>query len=241
MRDVLNIERLEISSGERVAIIGPNGAGKTTLLRLLGGSVAPSCGQLQVLDRKLRADRSARWPRVQLLAHRLQVGQVLQGVHLLGRLSAIENVLVGSLGRQRGWSAWLSCFGVYPPHEKEMALRAMAHMGVAHLVATRSDQLSGGERQKVAIARLVLQAPRLILADEPTSALDPAGALEVCKLLARAAVGATLVTVVHNPALLPMLADRVIGLKGGRMVFDVPTAGITEAVLFDLYGRNGAA
>jgi phosphonate transport system ATP-binding protein len=82
---------------------------------------------------------------------------------------------------------------------------------------------------------MLMQRPRLILADEPTASLDPLAAAEVCSLLARAAAGATLVTVVHNPSLLPLLADRVIGLKHGRLAFDKPLADVSDADLARLY------
>ncbi len=99
----------------------------------------------------------------------------------------------------------------------------------------RADRLSGGERQKVAIARMLMQQSKLILADEPTASLDPLASAEICRLLAEAAAGATLITVVHNPSLLPMLAQRVLGLKQGRIVFDVPLAALDDPQLASLY------
>jgi phosphonate transport system ATP-binding protein len=80
-----------------------------------------------------------------------------------------------------------------------------------------------------------MQGPRLILADEPTAALDPSAAAEVCHLLRKAASAATLITVVHNPSLLPLLADRVIGLRQGRIAFDLPIAAVDDEKLVNLY------
>jgi phosphonate transport system ATP-binding protein len=99
----------------------------------------------------------------------------------------------------------------------------------------RADRLSGGERQKVGLARLKLQRPRLVLADEPTSALDPNATLDACRSLCATAQGATLLSVVHNTDLLAPLADRVIGLANGEIVFDVPVHGITPQRLQALY------
>ncbi|OYT93869.1 MAG: phosphonate ABC transporter ATP-binding protein [Burkholderiales bacterium PBB3] len=227
-RRLLDIDALDISPGERVAVIGPNGAGKSTLLRLLSGFVAPSRGSVQVLGQALDQPQ----PPAALRALRAQVGPVMQGLHLVARLSALENALIGGLSRQRGWRSWVR---LYSRSDQRVALQALQAVGMSAHAHTRADQLSGGERQKVAIARLLVQAPRLILADEPTAALDPAAAQEVCLLLAQAAHTATLISVVHSAALIPQLADRVLGLKAGRIVFDLPQAALTDSLLADLY------
>ena len=234
-RELLALPSLRIAAGERVAIIGPNGAGKSTLLRCLAGFVWPRAGHVTVLGQALHAGIG----RHELRALRQQVGQVMQGLHLVGRLTAQENVLIGALGRLQGTAAWRSWLRWYPPAEVNAALQALASVGLAARAADRSDRLSGGEKQRLAMARLLLQRPRLILADEPTASLDPSAALEVCDGLLRAAAGATLLTVVHNPALLPRLAQRVIGLRQGRCVFDLPTAAVDESTLAALY-RNDA-
>ncbi|HSG21550.1 MAG TPA: ATP-binding cassette domain-containing protein, partial [Azonexus sp.] len=217
-----------IKHGERIAIVGHNGAGKSTLLRLLSGFMHPAHGQAHVLERNLSQPLPAR----QLRALRVELGQVMQGLHLVSRLSALENVLIGSLGRVTGWRSWTRCF---PAHEVTRAEAALHAVGLLPRAQTRADKLSGGERQKVAIARLLMQGPRLILADEPTAALDPSAASEVCQLLVKAAAEATLITVVHNPSLLPLLAERVIGLKQGRVAFDLPIAAVDDEKLMTLY------
>ncbi|MBI5718754.1 MAG: ATP-binding cassette domain-containing protein [Burkholderiales bacterium] len=215
-RTLLQVPRLRIEAGERVAIVGPNGAGKSTLLRVLNGFVRPAAGRVCVLGRELTAPLRA----APLRALRAEIGQVHQGLHLVSRLSARENVLIGALARMPGWRGWAR---LYPSALRAEADAALAGVGLLARADERVDRLSGGERQKISIARLRLQHPRLILADEPTANLDPAAAEEACGWLraaADAAPGITLVTVVHQPALLPRLADRVIGLQAGRIVLD---------------------
>jgi phosphonate transport system ATP-binding protein len=228
-RTVLDIERLVVGEGERIALVGHNGAGKSTLLRVLSGFTRPTAGQVSVLG--LRLDASL--PPARLRALRREAGQVLQGLHLVPRLSALENVLIGSLGRVTGWRSWVRR---YPAHEIERAHAALAQVGMLDKASMRTDGLSGGERQKVAIARLLVQAPRLILADEPTAALDPAAAQVICRVLGMAVAGKTLVSVVHNTTLLPLLAERVIGLRKGRIAFDLPQSQVDTRQLAALYG-----
>lgn len=227
-RALLQIEQLTVAQGERIAIVGHNGAGKSTLLRLLSGFMRPTHGQVEVLGRNLSQPMVAH----ELRALRVELGQVLQGLHLVANLSALDNVLIGSLGRVNGWRGWTRCF---PASEVVRAEAALLSVGMLQRASTRSDRLSGGERQKIAIARLLMQGPRLILADEPTAALDPSAAAEVCHLLAQAATDATLISVVHNPSLIPLLADRVIGLKHGQIIFDLPVTAVDDQKLVDLY------
>jgi phosphonate transport system ATP-binding protein len=228
-RITLDVEHLRIEAGERVALIGPNGAGKSTLLRCLNGFTRPAEGRVEVLGHALGAGRP---PARRLRMLRADVGHVMQGLHLVQRLSALENVLIGALARVTGWRSWLR---LYPPGEIAGAEAALARVGLAVQARHRTDRLSGGERQKTAIARMLVQQPRLILADEPTASLDPAAAREICSLLAGAAEGATLISVVHSPALLPLLADRVVALKGGRIEFDLPISAVDDARLAELY------
>jgi phosphonate transport system ATP-binding protein len=227
-RTLLMLDELRIAAGERVAIVGHNGAGKSTLLRVLGGLLAPSEGAVAVLGRDLRAPMA----NSELRAWRSQVGQVMQGLHMVARLSARENVLIGALGRLSGWRSWTR---LYPPALVREADEALALVGLQGRGDMRCDRLSGGERQKLSIARLRLQRPRLILADEPTANLDPAAAADACQWLGAVATGATLITVVHQPALLPLLADRVIGLRAGLLVFDMPLADVSPERLRSLY------
>jgi phosphonate transport system ATP-binding protein len=232
-RIVLDVPWLQLQSGQHVALIGPNGAGKSMFLRCLTGFAKPTSGQVQVLGRELGEPRGLRGAPLRGL--RAEVGQVLQGLHLVQRVSVLDNVLMGALGRLRGVQAWHSWARSFATTEHEQAHRALAAVGLAGRAEERADRLSGGERQKVAIARMLMQHPRLILADEPTANLDPAAAQEICALLRQAAGTATLITVVHDPALLPLLAGRVIGLRHGRVMFDCTLASLSQKDLKDLY------
>jgi phosphonate transport system ATP-binding protein len=239
-RVTLDVPHLRVQTGEHVALIGSNGAGKTTLLRCLSGFVTPSRGQVQTLGRDMGRD-TAGLRGSGLRALRADVGQVLQGLHLVQRVSALDNVLMGALGRLRGASAWLACARRFDATTVAQGLQALADVGMAARAHERADRLSGGERQKVAIARMLMQRPALILADEPTASLDPAAARELCALLRRSAGSAALITVVHEPALLPALAHRVIGLRDGRVVFDCPIDHVSENLLKDLYAHPDSA
>ena len=234
-RVLLEVPHLAIAPGERVAVVGPNGAGKSTLLKLIGGLAVPTRGSVHVLglDRQLMGSRERR-------ALRRDTGLLMQGLHLVPRLSARENVLVGALARLRGADALRSWCRWYPDALRAEADAALTTLGLTDRASTRADRLSGGERQKVALARVQLQRPRLLLADEPTSALDPAATREVCLALRALAdePGRTLLTVVHDLELLPMLATRVIGIADGRLRWDRPIAEVTTALLQALYERR---
>jgi phosphonate transport system ATP-binding protein len=244
-RTLLHVPRLVIRPGERVALVGPNGAGKSTLLRALAGFVPLAQGEVSVLGVAFgpavpAAPTAAEWRGL-----RTRVGQVLQGLHLVPRLTARENVVLGALARPGAVPAWRAWTRLYPPALAAEADAALEALGLAARGGVRADRLSGGERQKVGIARLMLQRPELVLADEPTSALDPAATVQACEALCRAAASATLVTVVHDPSLLPTLADRVVALAGGEVVFDLPVAAVDADRLHRLYtaqpGRAAAA
>ena len=171
-RCLLRIPQLLVCQGERIALVGPNGAGKSTLLRVLGGFLPATSGSLTVLGRSFgphdeHAMTAARWRSL-----RAEVGQVMQGLHLVPRLTARENVILGALARPGVMALWRSWLRLYPAQLVREADQALLDLGVLEHADTRADRLSGGERQKVSLARLTLQRPQLILADEPTSALD---------------------------------------------------------------------
>jgi phosphonate transport system ATP-binding protein len=244
-RTLLQVPQLELKLGEQVAIVGPNGAGKSMLLRVMAGLCVPARGRVSVLGRQLAPSTETRLAPAQWRALRRDVGLVMQGLHLVPRLSARENVLVGALARLTGPQAWRSWLRWYPETLVAEADAALDALGLAAQAHTRADRLSGGERQKVGLARLALQQPRLVLADEPTAALDPNATAQVCAALRATAarLGQTLVTVVHDLELLPALATRVIGIAEGELRWDLPLAQVDAGALRALYGerrRHGA-
>lgn len=235
-RTLLRVDELVLMPGERVAVVGPNGAGKSTLLRVIAGLVRPEQGSVSVLGREIGAAATTPLGRSEWRSLRREIGLVMQGLHLVPRLSARENVLIGALAHLSGMQAWRSWWRWYPEAlvaEADAALDALGLAGRSHV---RADRLSGGERQKVGIARLTLQRPRLVLADEPTSALDPHATSQVCTLLRAGSEGRTMVAVVHDLDLLPALATRVIGLAQGAIQWDLPLDQVDDTILRDLYG-----
>ena len=207
---------LSVSAGERIAIVGHNGAGKSSFLRALSGFNAVHGGSLKVLGTDIAVIRE----RHALRSLRSRVAQVHQGLHLIARLSAIDNVLIGGAARSTSWLTWIRR---WPAQEREQARAALARVGMAWAAGRRTDSLSGGERQKVAIARALHQNAPMLLADEPTASLDAAAADEVINLLTTlvAERKSTLICVVHDFDLVPRLADRVIVLRRGQVVADV--------------------
>ena len=237
-RLLLDVPALTVRAGERVAVVGPNGAGKSSLLKVISGFLPATRGRVTVLGRSLGGADVPALSRSEWRQLRADVGQVMQGLHLVPRLTTLENVVLGALARPGAMPLWRSWLRWYPTALCHEATEALADLGLAHRLHARADQLSGGERQKVSLARLRLQRPRLVLADEPTSALDPAATQQACQALLATAKQATLLSVVHDPALLPLLADRVIGLQGGKLVFDVPVDQLSPDLLDQLYDTD---
>ncbi len=242
-RVLVEVPRLLIETGEQVAIVGPNGAGKSTLLKLIGAQSMAQQGQVRVLGLSIGpqgASVQGRLGAAERRALRRETGLLMQGLHLVPRLTARENVLIGALARLSGVDAWRSLLRWYPSALLGEADAALDALGLADRAGTRADRLSGGERQKVALARVQLQRPRLLLADEPTSALDPAATTQVCQALRLLASdpGRTLIAVVHDLDLLPLLANRVIGMAAGRVQWDRPIGEVNAPMLHDLYEKR---
>ncbi|MFN9529519.1 MAG: phosphonate ABC transporter ATP-binding protein [Pseudomonadaceae bacterium] len=221
---------LQVSPGERVAIIGPSGAGKTTLLRLLATSLQPTRGELDLLQHNP-------WRLAARQRLRARIGLIHQAPPLPPRQRVVTAVLAGKLGQ---WSLAKGLLNLLHPLDAGGAQAALARLDIADKLYQRCDQLSGGQLQRVGIARVLYQAPELILADEPVSAMDPVLAGHTLAVLNREAAerGMTLLASLHAVDLALAHFPRVIGIRDGRIAFDLPTEQVQPAQLQALYANE---
>ena len=220
---------LTVRTGQRVALVGPSGAGKSTLLAVCTGAVRADSGSVEVLGEPL--DRLGSRALIRL---RRRIGAVHQRLHLVGQLRVVHNVNAGRLGR---WPWWRALLSLLTPLEMDAARHALAQTGLADKLLSRTDDLSGGEQQRVALARVLVQDPDLVLADEPVSSLDPARAEEVLRLLCGTVTGRdrTLLVSLHDFDLALRHCDRIVGLRAGRLLFDLPPREVSEDLRRQLY------
>jgi len=241
---VLRGINFQIEQGEFVCIIGLSGAGKSTLLRCVNRLIEASSGA--VLVPRALSGVSADGAKVDVLKLnaeelrllRRKVGMVFQQFNIVKRLSVIENVLSGGLGYQPGLRSVLRIFS---RDEKRRALTNLERVGLLDHAYKRADQLSGGEQQRVAIARTLMQQPAMILADEPVASLDPRLSRVVLDILKRVCRedGITALVSLHALELTREYADRIIGLKQGQIFFDGRPRDLTDAIVDSVYhGRD---
>lgn len=193
---------LQVREGEWVAIMGPSGSGKTTMLNLLSCLDAPTEGEY-ILDGVATATLEEKQ---RVAVRREKIGLIFQQFHLVPYLTALENVMLAQY--------------YHSMIDSKDAEQALAHVGLGHRIGHLPSQLSGGEQQRVCIARALINQPAIILADEPTGNLDEANeevVLDLFKGLHRE--GRTIILVTHNPEL-AQYADRVVRLHHGKVQHD---------------------
>jgi phosphonate transport system ATP-binding protein len=217
-RRVLDGVDIAVEPGSAVALMGANGAGKSTLLRCLIRLVEPTSGRINVLDVDVTSLKGKA-----LASLRSSVGVVFQRHNLVPRLSALSNVVHGVQARARGPRTWAQALARRADRDEAMA--CLEAVGLADHARQRVDTLSGGQSQRVAIARMLMQRPRLVLADEPDASLDPRAGDEVMSLLFQLAKGSglTLIFVSHRIEHTIRYSDRIIGLAAGRISLDQPS------------------
>jgi phosphonate transport system ATP-binding protein len=222
---------LRVRPGEFVAVLGPSGAGKTTLFRCLTGLTRPDRGAVAINGRDIWT--SGR----ELSLARREVALIFQQFNLIRRLQALENVLVGRLAHVPTWRAVVRRF---TRADRQLALACLDTVGLLDRAYTRADELSGGQQQRVAIARALAQNAKIILADEPVASLDPETSATVLESLRSAvSTGVAVVASLHQVHLAREYADRIVALRGGRIVADAPVGRLDARSIEQIYERDG--
>jgi phosphonate transport system ATP-binding protein len=221
-----------VPKGQMVAIIGRSGAGKSTLLRCLNGLLPVSSGHITVNGIGI-TEVSAQERR----ALRRRIGFVYQEYNLVERSTVFRNAISGRLGQMPPWS---SAFGIFPRRDREVALHCLERVQLLHKATQRADSLSGGEKQRVSLARALAQEPWVILADEPVASLDPELAREVMGFLRTAATdeGLPVLVNIHDVELAKEYVDRMIGIAEGIVEFDGTPAQLTVNIQRSIYRRD---
>lgn len=223
---------LRIEKGQVVGLIGPSGAGKSTLIRCINRLVEPSQGQILLNNVDL-----VRLDNHQLRLQRRRIGMIFQEYALVERLTVMENVLSGRLGYLPFWRSYLRRF---PKADIENAFRLLDRVGLLDQANKRADELSGGQRQRVGIARALAQNPDLLLVDEPTASLDPKTSRQIMRLIVEICSERNLPAIIniHDVPLAIQFMQRIIGLRGGEIVFDGAPAELNDTVLTTIYGAE---
>ncbi len=220
---------LSVDRGEIIGVVGRSGAGKSTLLRCINGLERPTSGSV-ILDGADTATMNGH----ELRIHQRQIGFIWQEYNLVERLSVMSNVLTGRLAASDGIA---SLFFYFNRQQREIAVRSLERVNMLHRAKQRADRLSGGEKQRVSIARAVAQQPKIILADEPVASLDPELAEQVMEDLARVArdEGVPTLINIHAIELAKQFCDRIVGIAQGVVVFDGKPAALDAATLDRIY------
>ena len=226
---------LTINKGEFVVVVGLSGAGKSTLLRSINRLHDITSGDILIDGKSIT---SAKGKNLRKL--RRDIGMIFQNFNLVKRSSVLRNVLVG---RVAYYPTWKTTFNLFDKEDKQKAYEALQQVDLADKVYARADELSGGQQQRVAIARVLMQNPKIILADEPTASLDPQTSVRVMndlKMLNKK-YGMTVVANLHSIELAQQFGERVIGIRAGQVVYDGKMKDTPKSVFTNIYnGGNGS-
>jgi len=225
----LNGITLDFYPGEFIVVIGPSGAGKSTFIRCINRLVDPSEGEMIFDGSHLESLKGK-----DLRKARSKIGMIFQHYNLVGRTNVIKNVLHGQLSNM---PLYKSLLGLYRHDDKKEAVELLKKVGLQDQIYKRADELSGGQMQRVGICRAILQRPKLLLADEPIASLDPLSAKIVMQQLYDISVERQLTCIVnlHQVDYAKKYATRIIGIKGGRVVFDGTPSQLTDDMVAHIY------
>ena len=220
---------LHINEGEFVFIVGKTGSGKSTLIRTINRMIDITGGQLMVDGTDVMSLKGA-----ELRRFRRKIGMIFQSFNLVSRSTVIKNVLMSNVPDMPWWKTFL---GIYSKEQKIRALEALDKVHILDKAYHRCDELSGGQMQRVALARTLNQNPSIILADEPVASLDPIIADVVMSDFSRINkdLNISILINIHHVDLALKYATRVIGVRAGEIVYDGPASDVTQEVLNLVY------
>ena len=223
---------LEVREGEFLAVLGLSGSGKSTLLRCINRLIDPTEGRVWIFGEEVTALSGAALRRL-----RCQVAMIFQQFNLVRRQTVITNVLSGALGRSRLLPSLVLSF---PQGERERALASLGRVGLDDRAGSRADALSVGQQQRVAVARALMQEPRLILADEPVASLDPALRHSVMRHIEalNREEGLTVICSLHDIDLVERYATRLVALRDGQVVWSGRPAEFDRDTFREIYGED---
>ncbi|MFW5391567.1 phosphonate ABC transporter ATP-binding protein [Yersinia sp. 2544 StPb PI] len=230
---VLDDINFELHAGEFVAIIGRSGAGKSTLLHVLNGTIPSSAGEIINYHDNGDTQNIAALTTKQMRKWRAKCGMIFQGFCLVPRLDVITNVLLGRLSYT---STFKSFFKIFADEDRARAIELLQWLNMLPHALQRAENLSGGQMQRVAICRAMMQNPKILLADEPVASLDPKNTTRIMNTLQKISENDIAVIVnLHSVDLVKDYCTRVIGIAHGRIVFDGHPSLLNDSIIQDIY------
>lgn len=224
---VLEDISIKANRGEIIALIGLSGSGKTTTLNIMSNIIKPDTGEMLVDG----APSTNIYNRKEFAK---KIGVIRQQFDLVNQLPVVHNTLAG---RFNDWGVLKSIISLIKPQDLPLAKGALSRVGMLEKIYEKTGNLSGGEQQRVALARLLLQKPEIILADEPVSSLDPARAENILSLMVDLVKEGhqTLIASLHSVEYVKKYFTRVIAIKDGKIYFDLPIKKIKDKDLVEVY------
>ncbi len=229
---LVNDVSFSVGRGEFVSILGSSGAGKSLTLRCIVGLTQPNEGEVTLTGPSNRVYCTTHVSVSELRKARRHIGLIFQGSNLVKRLTVLENVMLGRLGQISPVRSWLLGF---KDSEARDAMVALDRVKMADFAARLAGSLSGGEMQRVSIARAIYQRPLVYLADEPISSLDPKNAEAIMTILQPLSRETPVIGAFHQPEIVARYCTRVIGIRTGKKVYD-GSARISARQLETIYG-----